>query len=44
MYRALGVKGGGGGAGSAAAGDVVVGWINSGTGRGGLDDYFLSGK
>ena len=25
------------------AGDVVVGWINSKTGRGGLDDYFLSG-
>ena len=28
---------------SAAQGDVVVGWINSQTGRGGLDDYFLSG-
>ena len=28
---------------SPAQGDVVVGWINSKTGRGGLDDYFLSG-
>ena len=26
------------------AGDVVVGWISSKTGKGGLDDYFLAGK
>ena len=26
-----------------AHGDVVVGWINTQTGKGGLDDYFLSG-
>ena len=25
------------------AGDVVVGWINAKTGKGGLDDYFLAG-
>ena len=25
-------------------GDVVVGWINAGTSRGGVDDYFLSGR
>lgn len=26
------------------AGDVVVGWISSSTGKGGVDDYFLAGK
>ena len=26
------------------AGDVVVGWISSKTGKGGVDDYFLAGK
>ena len=26
------------------AGDVVVGWISTSTGKGGLDDYFLAGK
>jgi hypothetical protein len=24
-------------------GDVIVGWINAATGKGGVDDYFLSG-
>ena len=43
MYMAFGVKEKSGGR-SPAAGDVVVGWINSQTGRGGLDDYFLSGS
>ena len=42
MYMAFGVKdllepG------APAQGDVVVGWINTKTGKGGLDDYFLSG-
>lgn len=42
MYMAFGVKdllepG------APAQGDVVVGWINTQTGKGGLDDYFLSG-
>ena len=23
---------------------MVVGWINAGTGQGGVDDYFLSGQ
>ena len=40
---ALGVKAGQEEAGGVAAGDVVVGWINTATGQGGLDDYFLSG-
>ena len=26
------------------AGDVVVGWISTKTGKGGIDDYFLAGK
>merc|ERR1711892_382362 len=43
MYMAFGVKdllepG------APAQGDVVVGWINTQTGKGGLDDYFLSGE
>ena len=25
-------------------GDVIVGWINAATGKGGVDDYFLSGN
>jgi hypothetical protein len=28
---------------SLAQGDVIVGWINAATGKGGVDDYFLSG-
>ena len=43
MYMAFGVKENNPGNNAAAQGDVVVGWINSQTGRGGLDDYFLSG-
>ena len=43
MYMAFGVKEETGSS-SPAQGDVVVGWINAGTGRGGLDDYFLSGS
>ena len=43
MYMAFGVKESEGSP-SPAQGDVVVGWINAGTGRGGLDDYFLSGS
>ena len=42
MYVAFGVKEKGASL-RPAQGDVVVGWINAGTGRGGLDDYFLSG-
>ena len=42
MYMAFGVKEKNQGN-TPAQGDVVVGWINSQTGRGGLDDYFLSG-
>lgn len=43
MYMAFGVKAGQKEEGGSAAGDVIVGWINSATGQGGLDDYFLSG-
>ena len=43
MYMAFGVKEAEDSR-SPAQGDVVVGWINAGTGRGGLDDYFLSGS
>ena len=43
MYMAFGVKENNPGNNAAAQGDVVVGWFNSQTGRGGLDDYFLSG-
>ena len=43
MYVAFGVKEKGASL-RPAMGDVVVGWINAGTGRGGLDDYFLSGS
>ena len=43
MYMAFGVKEAPQSP-SPAQGDVVVGWINAGTGRGGLDDYFLSGS
>ena len=43
MYMAFGVKEAENSR-SPAQGDVVVGWINAGTGRGGLDDYFLSGS
>ena len=25
-------------------GDVIVGWVNSRTGKGGVDDYFLAGS
>ena len=47
MYMAFGVKdvqaSSSGGGSAPAQGDVVVGWINTQTGQGGLDDYFLSG-
>ena len=42
MYMAFGVKDLTQ-PGAPAQGDVVVGWINTQTGKGGLDDYFLSG-
>ena len=42
MYMAFGVKSVPS-AGLVAKGDVVVGWINTKTGKGGVDDYFLSG-
>jgi len=42
MYMAFGVKDLTK-PGAPAQGDVVVGWINTQTGKGGLDDYFLSG-
>ncbi len=39
---ALGIRSEGDGVG--VGGDVIVGWINSRTGKGGVDDYFLASE
>ena len=41
-YLALGIRSEDGGVG--VGGDVIVGWINSRTGKGGVDDYFLASE